>query len=659
MTHQCERAKHSVHAFLFKLLFFALASCISSSLLPLLSLAGIAYGASTERAVPAHSTPGAAPTVHGSFRAISSFRGIGSDTTNMVGPGPAGTQRYYLTYLYYLNSFDLVAIDPNNVANPLVFHSPISTESGAYALTVGPDNNLYLGTEPDGDLLQFNTQAEQFTDLGTFPSDPVKGAAQSYIWQFTVSPYDHKIYGCTYPTADLVSYDPSAPNPELVNLGSIDATYQEAYARSCVADPDPNDPYIYIGAGDTKAEVVAYNIATHTSSVLLSDPVAGFGGVYDATDGNVYGTVGVGQYSKLIDGVAYSGPTSITVAPTNVFANGETINVNAETATVTLTRNSSVTTYPYHYTGEAMDVFRLAMGPGEQIYGSSALPAYLIKIHERSGKWSNLGYIGGGELYSLTSYQKTLYMAGYASIPYGIYQPATGFGLGTNPMANTGIEDDLRSEAMIVSPVDNKIYFGSIAGYGKLNGPLSLADPNNINAVAQYQPIANESVVSLAVGQQTIIGGTSIFGGGGIQPTATTAALFTWDPLTEQMTRSVDVPNTTQITDLITAPNGDIYGLGATSSGYELITVDPATLGIIATTPFPYAPIYNSVAIGPDGNIWGLAANGIFTITTAQPNAPHVTLVAQSPVTITGGFAITKQTIYFTANSTIYAYLMR
>jgi len=590
----------------------------------------------------------------GVFKALGTFTGIGGNIASMVGPGPAGTQRYYLTYLYYLNRFDLVAIDPSNIANPQVYHSPLSTESGAYALTVGPDNNMYLGTEPDGHLMVFNTQTEQLTDLGAFPPDPAGQTPQSYIWQLTVSPYNQQIYGCTYPSGDLVSYDPLDAHPQLVNLGSVDPTHTEQYARHCLADPNPNNPYIYIGAGAMSTEVIAYNIVTQQTSVLLSNSDPGFGAVYLATDGNVYGTVSSGQYSKLLDGVAYSGYSSMTPAPTNVFSNGDSINVSSQPATVTLTQNGVPTTYPYHYAGGAMDVFRLALGPNGTLYGSSVLPAYLLRSSATVGGITSVGYIGGGELYSLASYHGNMYMGGYYSVSYGTYNPAQAFNLGANPAENTSLELDLRSQAMIASPIDRKIYLGSIGGYGQLTGSLIVCDPNNVNNVTTYQPIPDQSIVSLAATRNIVVGATSIYGGAGTEPATTAASLFTWDPQKEQVIHSTSVPNTTLFTDLITAPNGYVYALGF-AAGYLLMMINPQTLQIVRTVPFPYTPIYNSVAIGPDGNIWGLATNGIFKI-TVRGATPIVHLVASPPVTITGGFALADRSIYFAADNTIYAY---
>ena len=61
------------------------------------------------------------------------------------------------------------------------------------------------------------------------------------------------------------------------------------------------------------------------------------------------------------------------------------------------------------------------------------------------------------------------------------------------------------------------------------------------------------------------------------------------------------------------------------------------------------------MALGNDGRIWGLAEQGIFAIDT---RSDLITLVAPSPVKITGGFAMRNGRIYFVSGTTIHSYKM-
>lgn len=601
------------------------------------------------------------------FQTLGTYQGIGAAVNSLVGPGPNGSQNYYVSYYYPYGSFDLVAIDPNTPDEPRVLHSPLGSEEAARGLVVGPDNNIYLGTAPNGHLLRLNPQTQTMVDLGTVPNDPAKNTVQTYLWQLTVSPYDHNIYGCTYPSADLIRYNPLAAQPTLVNLGTVDSSNTESYARSCVADPNPQNPYVYIGLGSATGKVVAFNIATGkvVQPALLSNTVAGsFGAIYTATNNTVYGSVASGQYCQLSNGSAGQCVASITNAPTNVFSDGTTITTHDQLAPPTLTiafSNNTSVTYPYAYSGENLPLQRLAFGPDGDLYGSGYDLAYLWHLSPAGGNLQTAGYMGYGHEDSLLAVNNVLYMAGTAAITVGSYTPGAAFQVGTNPTNNTTLSANLTQQAMIYNPADNKVYIGSIAAPGQLTGYLTLCDPANPQNCTQYQPLANEGVTSLiAIGSgSTIIGGTTIYGGAGTTPYDTLATIFSWNAQTEQRTGYVDIPNVTQVTDLISggACNGNtsVYGIGRTSSGYELFMADPGSLKIGAVVNFPYTPIYNSIGIGPDGNLWGLASQGIFQV-NVQGCTPVVKLVSAAPAPITNGFAINGNTLYYSSGSVISSY---
>src|SRR5205807_1433881 len=121
-----------------------------------------------------------------------------------------------------------------------------------------------------------------------------------------------------------------------------------------------------------------------------------------------------------------------------------------------------------------------------------------------------------------------------------------------------------------------------------------------------------ESVISLAVADGLIVGGTTVGGGGGSHPTEKEGKLFVWDPATRQKVfETVPVPGMTQITDLITAPSGQVYGVAGSRT---LFVFDVKERRVVHTAQLPFnagsGNLYNSVAIGPDGQIWGLTGEG-------------------------------------------------
>ncbi|HVA91176.1 MAG TPA: hypothetical protein VNL71_15180, partial [Chloroflexota bacterium] len=164
--------------------------------------------------------------------------------------------------------------------------------------------------------------------------------------------------------------------------------------------------------------------------------------------------------------------------------------------------------------------------------------------------------------------------------------------------------------------------------------------------------VRDQSVVTLATAGDAIVGGTSVGGGGGSQPTQTEARLFLWDPRSRRkIFETVPVPGARELTDLLQAPNGLIFGI---ANGETIFAFDVSTRSVVHTAPLPFRGVpYNSVALGPDGGIWGLATRGVFRI---DPTTREVRLVAETPEPVTAGFALAGNHLYFACGANIYRY---
>ena len=616
------------------------------------------------------------PTPAGSYHFLGTAQAAGGLTTSMIGPGAtAANQMLYLNYTYVGGILDVVAVDPNT-GKSYVYPSPISSEQGAWGLGVGPDNSMYIGTFPNAHLLKLAPGSNRLIDLGQIPPDPASSTPQSYIWQITTSPHDHKVYACTYPSADLISYNPLASNAQMLNLGSMDPTHQEMFVHACMADPDPNSPYIYLGLGDINSQLVAYNITTHaiTSRIILAN--SGFGRINLGVDGGVYGLLPQGsswQQYLLSGGLITPTARYIGQAPTNVLHDGSTINVTA-TSIIVIQPNQVTKTYPYTYRGENISLFRIGAGPNGKVYAGSLLPYDLFSFDPRQPASGLLmqGQVGGGQPYSLLAYNQKLYIAAYGE-PLGtleIYDPSKPLGDQMNPVTIPSeiIRHDLRSEALVEAS-NNHLYVGAIASYGELTGPLIDWNPQNNSDIQEYFPIQDQGVSSLAVttgtcqgstGNQCLIGGTTIYGGEGTTPKTSSAQLFSWDMTKKTVIHQYTIPNVTApilITDLVTNPiNGYVYGIARTTSENYLFTFNPATGAIVSSgkmLPFG-AVIYNSAAIY-QGKIWGLSYQGVFNINLN--NVGQATLI-KSPEVITTGFALQGNSIYFATNSGLWSFTL-
>ncbi len=608
------------------------------------------------------------------YKFLGDAYGRGGIQKTLVGPGQSAShQLFYLTYTYVNNTLDLVTIDPNT-GKYQAYTSPVSSEQAAWALTNGPDNNIYIGTLPNAHLLQFNTSSQKLIDLGHVPADPRTGQIQTYIWGLTTSTYNQTIYGCTYPSADLVSYNPLSSHPQIVNIGSMDTTGQEQYGHVCVADSQATAPYLYIGLGSVHNQVAAYNIATHMITTRINQNTAGFGAVYRGADGMVYGSVMNGSTKesyRLSYGQATPTATPSYPAPPNMLKDGGYINVNDTATTISYPNGSQVTrSYPYGYAGKKLSIYRMGSGPDGKIYGGTALPYDFFSYdptHAGNGV-QMIGQVGGGQPYALQTYQGQLYISAYAATPLSSYKPGQSFSQ-SNPgsVSTTVLPTDLRTRS-ITGTSGNMLYAGAIASYGKLTGPLMVWNTQSAGNVQTYYPIANQSISALVTTTQTcqgsssacLVGGTTIYGGTGTTPATTSAQIFTWDITHQRVLHSYPLSGAstgqTTIIAMVNNPsNGYVYGIAASSRGNYLFIFDPGSgrfLNPGHLLPLSSGVVYNSLSIY-QGNLWGESESGFFSI--KLNNIEQLTL-QKSPVSLSAGFAREGNVFYGSSNSGLWSY---
>lgn len=605
-----------------------------------------------DRASPSPSPAPAASS--GVLAHLATYRGLGGVLATVAGPGPApGSERLYQSYIYIGGTLDLVSIDPETGEHQ-VFEAPVKGESGAWALVAGPDGRIYLGTLPHAHLLRLDPATGEFVDLGR-PSE-----SEQYIWQLA-NGADGRLYGCTYPSAKLVRYDPAMGRSE--DLGRMDPV--EQYARHVAAS---DDGFVYVGIGTSAAHLVAYELATGEHRDVLPEAyrVTGTAIVYRGEDGLVYAQAG-GQAFRLDRWqVVPVAAEAARRAPANRLRDGRMVDVAGSTVRVRDPRSGAEQVHPFRYTGKTIDVFRLGLGPDGRLYGSSVLPIHFFRVDPLAGGLEEIGRLGGGEFYSFLQLGSWLLGAAYGGdAPLMRYDPWRPFAPGrdaqSNPVLVTyeGQDSGWRPMAMVAGP-DGKVYLGAVAGYGLLGGPLVIWDPATDRVQSFHHVVRDQSVVSLAVAGGLIVGGTTIGGGGGSRPTQREAKLFLWDPATQQkLFECVPVLGAGQITDLITAPNGRVYGIATAAAAADqaiLFAFDPPARQVVHTAALPFArAIYNSVAIAPDGRAWGLADRGIFAI---DLESGRVQLVAETPERITAGFAFDGQNLYFACGPAIYRYTL-
>jgi hypothetical protein len=586
----------------------------------------------------------------GRFELIADYRGIGGVDATAVGPGPApGSERLYVSYTYNQNTFDILSIDPATGASTVITN-PIAGEFVGYGLVPAADGNIYLGTAPRAHFMKLDPRRGVLVDLGR----PATSEENMFDLAFGI---DGRLYGVTYPNAKLVRYTPRTG--ALEDLGRLDPS--EQYAHYIVSSPDG---FLYVGIGSSKANVAVYQIATMQRKEILPPDaqVAGIAKVYRGQDGNVYAAVGSRVFR--CDHWTATEMTNLSARPpehSTALHDGRVPQLTGDHGHLKLALShpgaSDEVDHDIRYQGQKLALFRIAFGPDNVLYGSSVLPIHFVQFDLARHSVAEIGDLGAGEIYSFLNHGNRLVMGAYAAqAPLMSYDPAAPFhpGVGTgNPLlfSPRGFATAWRPMAMVEGP-DHAVYVGSIATYGVLESPLLKFSPDS-GTFTQYPVVHDQSIASLAVWHNLIVGGSSIRGGAGSHPTQTSACIFGWNPATGQKEFELPaVAGKAAILDLIVAPNDHIYGF----ADDVLFEFDPRSRTIVNRQPLPFSPpLYDSVAVDRSGIIWGLAKEGIFTINT---RTSKVQLVARPPADITAGFAMRDGKIYFIAGSSVYSYTM-
>jgi streptogramin lyase len=574
--------------------------------------------------------------------------GLGACLKTLVGPGAAaGSERVYASHIYGGDVLDIIAVDPAT-GKAEVFPSPVAGEIGAWAMALGADGQVYVGTLPTAHVLRLDWAQRKLVDLGR-PSE-----TEQYIWQLALGA-DKKLYGCTYPSAKLVRFDPATGKGE--DLGRMDEV--EQYARSVAAD---DKGFVYVGIGMAKRHLVAYEIASGQHRDILTPELAGdgCGAVTRGADGVVYGVAGK-QNLRLDGWTATPIPADQVRGPAPLaLADGRVASYDGKAITVTDPKTGKAESNASDYKGKSQSLFRIGFGPDGQLYGSTAMPIHFIRADPDSERWEELGQPGGGEFYSFLAWKDVLLGAAYGgNAPLMVYRPGQPWAPDTKPTGNPwlvhyeGENSGWRPMAMVAGR-DDKVYIGAVSGYGVLGGPLCVFDPASGKVEAYPQVVQDQSVVALAVlPDGRLVGGTTIGGGGGSHPTQTEAKLFVWDPATRtKQFETVAVPGEGSVVALALGPDGMVYG----AAGATLFVFDPKEQKVIETAPHGLGNVvYNAIFPGPEGRLYGVSSNGIFSI---DPATRRPRVLAAYPGGIEGGAAIRGREIYFTSGPQIISHVL-
>jgi hypothetical protein len=450
-----------------------------------------------------------------------------------------------------------------------------------WTLAAGPDGTLWGGTYPGGDIFSYDPATKAYHDYGQAL------AGETYIT--SLDPAGSTVYFGTQPDTDLGELDPSTGQVTQIPLpaayageaGDVDgislrgsrlivavaadtgftgALVWDVPSQSWVqtianfsggvvspVDPsNPNDVYFRISSGS----IVRYDLETLSMQTLNWAPNA---------------IPGAWEWADLDDSTDFPGQTLMFTYYTSDRIYG-----------YNLTSDKGYYLQPA-VQGSGDQLIALGEGPDGDVYAGAYLtPPGMGQWSPATDSWQVLS--GSGQVEGYGSYDGNLVFGRYpeGDLYYDVLSEPWGSG---NPSPAVAIGDN-QNRPVAFTQVGDVEAVGSVPVSGRLGGDISLWNPAT-GAISVFSDVvADQTPVSLVNSGGLIWGGTSIDGGYGINPTATSGELFAWDPTTHQVVFStVPLQGATNVSGLVLDGQGHLWGL-ADSTLFEF---DLATRTVIRT----------------------------------------------------------------------------
>jgi hypothetical protein len=567
-----------------------------------------------------------------------------------VGPGKTGKMdTIYLSFGQYKAPLFLLAVNPDT-GEIQQFNGPLSSEMGSWGYTIDQENRIYLGSYYNGHLLRFDPKDEKWDDLGQ-PG----GEKESFICALTTAP-DGKIWGGTFPSAKLFSYNPKTG--VIQNFGRMDPDQFYCYPTA------GEDGLIYCSIQFEKMDIVIFNPVKQTKTPLIrpEDRKPRRVNLIKGKDGKIYIRLQTPEQWFRIEGekLVQVSESDILFLPKGLPDGRQFMLLDNRILRIQNPETKQEKEIPIRYEAVGAYIFVVGVGPDSRIYGSSMLPLRLFFYDPQKDSLTNLGKasLATGEIYSMGSLGDKLYLCSYPEARLSTYDPRRPLQFGEKEESNPRDlgplgQGQYRPRAMLAGP-HGRIYIGSYPDYGLLGGAISVYDPKTNEKRVYRNIIQNQSVASLAYIEKfdLIAAGSSVRGGTGTYAIEKEARLILWDPKEEKkIFEIIPVPEAKTILSLASTTDGRLYGI---TNNEKVFVFDSEKREVQKVLDLGWkGPIEISLQLGPEGRLYGLAKEAIFMI---DPKNDQTFLLAKPSIPITAGMAILGRKIFFGSDANLYEY---
>lgn len=527
---------------------------------------------------------------------------------SVIGTRSDGRQELYTA----TNGFPCIFYAIDLETGKAAFSYEIPNTNAIWAMAISPEGDVYFTGTSDAILYRYDAEERKVETVGVNPSS-------GWVWELIFSP-DGMLFGATYPESRVFEYNPKTR--AFRDLGQMSP--DQHYSR-CAA---VTDSYVYAGIG-TAIGLVRHNRTSGSKEPLRLEELDGTAGfivhilpvndqlLFLATEKEMfaYST----EEQRVVDSFGASGFISnAKPGTTQHYYLSKGMLCSYDTATGQIEHQLQLSAYEKDqskikcmtWLQEADGRYTLAivtthigiylvdLDKGTVRVVEPDIPSQPVLIQVLEPDEQDRIYVGGYHramsYYNLRTHEVEKEIHHFPQtegigfhhnyVYFGTYTKAQIYRLDTTKPTESGEAaapeylfgiGNKQDRPFAIVAGEGKVFFGTIPDYGLLSGAFTVYDEASGEVEVYPGLIPNQSVLALAYRDGLVYGGTTNWGGIGIEAIEKEAKLFVYDVAQKK---------------LIHAFTPDIPG----------IDMPPRMIG--------------ELTFGPDGLLWGAADGTIFAI---------------------------------------------
>ncbi|QQZ59639.1 WD40 repeat domain-containing protein [Paenibacillus sonchi] len=242
--------------------------------------------------------------------------------------------------------------------------------------------------------------------------------------------------------------------------------------------------------------------------------------------------------------------------------------------------NDRHTVMDFMLQGQPVHLQSLAWGPEGKLYIGGYFAGGLASYDPASSEM--ISHRGIGQIEGMMAAHGIMYLGVYPKANIFAYDPNLEWNPGSNPKLAFSLQEEEQDRAFAWTLAGDELAIGTVPSYGRNGGALTLFHPVSGTREVFRGLLPQQSIVSLAAGEELLFAGGSVWGGLGIAPERKEASLMIWEVNSRRKVwEGVPVPGEQAISALALDDEGKVWGLTAGM----LFLFNPVTLKTEQTIP--------------------------------------------------------------------------